>query len=89
MYKILLIALSFNSFLSADMFQPSHHCSKPNKPYKFTSQWEVDNFKTDVGRYKDCISRFVSEQSEAIEKHRSASNKAVEEWNSYARSELN
>ena len=73
----------------ADMFPPSASCHKPYKPYEFTSQYEVDSFKSDVDRYKRCISDFVSSQNDAVEVHQAAASAAIDEWNSYVRYELN
>lgn len=73
----------------ADMFQPTPYCSKPNKPYKFTSQWELDSFRSDVETYKSCILRFVREQQEASKKHMDAAGEAIDAWNSFVRNELN
>jgi hypothetical protein len=83
----LLIAISF-SLARADIFTPSHSCSKPYKPYRFTSQWELDSFRDDVRRYKSCIEEFIEEQEAAIKKHRGAANEAIEEWNNFVRLEL-
>ena len=73
----------------ADMFAPSHSCSKPYKPYQFDDQWELDRFNDDVQRYKRCISDFVDEQNEAAEQHQEAANDAIDEWNTYVNYELN
>jgi hypothetical protein len=74
---------------SADSYPPSPTCRKPTKPYKFTSQWELDQFKSDVERYKRCISDFVDEQNEAVRNHQEAAQDAIDEWNRYVRNELN
>lgn len=73
----------------ADMFEPSHLCSKPFKPFQFNSQWELDNFNEDVRRYKQCLADFIDEQNEAIVKHQNAADEAVNEWNSFVNLELN
>jgi len=84
----LVLVFSANSAL-ADNFTPSHYCSKPYKPFEFTSQWEVDSFLSDVESYKSCIEDFVEEQQDAIRKHQSAADEAIDEWNSFVRWELN
>lgn len=89
MKTICILALFSPLLLFADMFQPSMHCYKPSKPYKFNSKWEVENFNSDVERYKDCIENFVEEQNSGIQKHKDAVNKAIEEWNSFVKYELN
>lgn len=72
----------------ADMFAPSHACSKPIKPYQFSSQWQVDSFNDDVRRYKTCIADFVGEQQDAITRHQSAAQDAIDEWNQFVNLEL-
>lgn len=67
---------------------PVHYCSKPYKPYKFTSEWEVSSFKRDVETYKRCIEDFVEEQNEAIRRHRSAANDAIGDWNRFLKFDL-
>ena len=84
----LVLVFSANSAL-ADSYTPSHYCSKPYKPFEFTSQWEVDSFLSDVENYKSCIEDFVEEQQDAIRKHQSAADEAIDEWNSFVRWELN
>jgi LmbE family N-acetylglucosaminyl deacetylase len=55
-------------------------------PYEFQDQYEREQFQADVEEYKTCISDFVEEQQDAIRKHKSAADDAIEEWNSFARS---
>jgi len=69
----------------ADWYQPSNRCSEPTKPYKFTSQYEVDSYNADVKQYKQCISDFVDEQAEAAKRHQAAASAAIDEWNRFAR----
>lgn len=84
-----IVILLISGSTQADIFSPSHSCRKPYKPYKFTSQWEVTQFKNDVDRYKSCISEFVEEQNEEAQHHQDAANEAIEEWNRFVRYELN
>lgn len=72
----------------ADIISQSHSCYKPIKPYKFTSQYEIDNFNDEVRRFKSCIDRFVEQQNDAIRNHQSAANDAIEAWNRFVRFEL-
>jgi hypothetical protein len=73
----------------ADMFAPSHSCSKPYKPYQFNSQYEVDSFNNDVERYKNCIQNFIDEQNEAVLTHQRAADEALDAWNRFVNYELN
>lgn len=73
---------------SADMFQPSHSCSKPFKPYNFSSQREVDSFNDDVQNYKRCIMRFVEDQKQEAQNHLDAGEDAIDDWNNFVRWEL-
>jgi len=84
-----LIVLGFSIPVLADMFTPSPSCSKPMKPYEFTSQWEVDSFNDDVQTYKQCIQDFIDEQNEAVETHQQAASDAIDEWNRFVNYELN
>lgn len=84
---VLLLAL-FVSSAWADMFTPSHSCSKPYKPYQFDSDWELRQFQDDVEDYKRCISDFVEEQEDAVRKHQEAAQEAIDEWNSFVNYEL-
>jgi hypothetical protein len=74
--------------VKADRRTPSHSCSKPYKPYRFTDQSELRRFQGDVDQYKACIEEFVDEQETAIRNHRRAASDAIEEWNSFVRYEL-
>lgn len=67
---------------------PMHYCSKPQKPYKFTSEWEVRSFNNDVDAYKRCIEDFVDEQASAIKKHRAAADDAIADWNRFVKYDL-
>jgi len=69
------------------MFQPSHSCSKPYKPYD-PNRSEFEDFLEEAERYKDCIEDFVDEQNEAAKNHQDAAEEAVDEWNSFYRFEL-
>jgi hypothetical protein len=88
-YSGLIFSFFFWTNCYSDSFQPSHGCYKPHKPYKFNSQQEVDRFNDDVERYKVCISDFVEEQNREASKHYKAAEEAIDEWNRYARFELN
>jgi hypothetical protein len=72
----------------ADDWAPSPHCRKPSKPYRFTSEYEVESFKSDVDAYERCIDEFVRKQQEAAQVHKDAAKRAVDEWNSFVRFEL-
>lgn len=72
----------------ADMFKPSPICSAPYKPYRFNSEYEYDAWMQQVRQYRQCIARFVDEQYEASERHMQAAEEAIEEWNRYARDNL-
>lgn len=93
--KKLLVLLALACVVSlpasalADMFTPSPSCSKPYKPFEFSSRFEYDSFMDDVRRYKQCISDFAEEQQEAARRHTEAAEEAIDEWNSYVRRELN
>ena len=83
--SLLLVSLP----AAADMFAPSHSCSKPYKPFSFDDEWQASAFKSEVDTYKMCIEDFVEEQEEAVRQHQEAADEAIEEWNNYVRFEMN
>ena len=68
---------------AADLPTPSPSCIKPKKPLEFSSEWQVDQFMSQVESYKACIKQFVDEQRETARIHQEAANAAIEEWNSF------
>ena len=84
---ITILLLTFSA--QADNHDPSPSCSKPNKPFEFNSQLELDSFNDDVQQYQRCLYDFVDEQEEAIQRHHRAANGAINEWNNFVRMELN
>jgi hypothetical protein len=72
----------------ADMFSPSHSCSRPYKPFEFTSRSKQELFLLEVESYKQCITDFVEEQEGAIRAHRQAAEEAIEERDSFVNLEL-
>jgi len=83
-----IIACLCASMSQADMFTPSHSCSKPYKPYQFTEQYQIDNFQYEVETYKNCIQDFVDEQNDAARNHQNAAQEAIDEWNNFVSYEL-
>jgi hypothetical protein len=86
---IFLLVMFFATPSIADMFSPSHSCSKPYKPYEFNDQYQIDNFKYEVETYKQCINDFIDEMNDASKKHQDAAEEAIDEWNSFVNYELN
>lgn len=84
-----LLLLVCTGSADADMFTPSHSCTKPYKPYQFRDEWELRNFRDEVEDYKNCINDFVEEQNDAIRRHEDAAQEAIDEWNSFVRYEMN
>ena len=87
---LLIVALfvAATSPTQADIFSPSHSCSKPYKPFQFNDDWEVQRFEAEVRRYKQCITDFVEDQEREIQNHRDAAEEAIDEWNRFVRTEL-
>lgn len=81
---LILVAASLQG--SADSFQPSHSCSEPTVPYEFDDEFERQNFINEVEEYKQCLSDFVEEQNDAVQKHKAAAEEAIDDWNSFASS---
>jgi hypothetical protein len=65
-----------------------HDCRKPYKPYKFTSEYELQSFKDDVAKYKRCIEQYVQGQEDAIDEHRRQAKAAIDDWNRYVQYDL-
>lgn len=86
-FLVQLVAISTTA--AADSYSPSHSCYQPSKPYEFNDQWEVDRFNNEVEEYRDCISDFVEEQNDAIRRHQTAAEEAIDDWNNFVRWELN
>ncbi len=80
------LLLFLSSAASADNFQPDDDCSEPYMPYEFASEFERDQFLSEVEDYKQCIAEFVDEQNDAITRHKAAAEESIEKWNSFARS---
>ncbi len=86
---IFLFTIFFSTTINADMFSPSHSCSKPYKPYKFTSQYEIDSFNDEVETFKQCINDFIEEMNDDSKRHQDAAEEAIDEWNYFVNYELN
>ena len=85
---LLLVALVSGSAARADMFTPTHSCSKPFRPYQFTSEFERDQYREQVKSYERCMDEFISEQKSQARKHLDAAKEAVDEWNNFVRTQL-
>ena len=86
--SIIIATLGVSNIAIADIFQDHMYCSKPNKPYKFTSESQYNRFVDDVNKYQICINDFVEKQNRGIENHQKSINDAIEEWNRFVQSEL-
>ena len=71
---------------------PSHNCLRPVRPFEFSSQREMNQFRKDVEAYMNCLKQFVEDQKEAIRRyqevirrHKEAAEAAIEEWNNFAK----
>ncbi|MDA9557386.1 hypothetical protein N9R79_07800 [Vibrio sp.] len=70
----------------ADLSAPSNYCESPIKPQEFSSEYEVENFRSELYDYRRCVQRFVHSQQEAILNHQQARNEALETLNNYEQS---
>lgn len=86
MRALLVLGILLSPLALADIVEPSHDCNQPDIPYEFQNKYERDQFLADVEEYKTCITDFVEEQQDAVRKHNSAAEDAIEEWNAFARS---
>ena len=86
---LLILIIGIFTTANADIITPCHSCSKPYKPYEFSSQYEIDNFRNEVEAYKRCLNDFIDEQNEAIRMHQNAAQEAIDDWNNFVNYELN
>jgi len=82
-----LLLVFLPAFTFADKVPPTHACTQPHRPFKFKSQAEMDAYKVQVESYRKCINDFVEEQNQAMQKHRDAANRAIEEFNFFVNME--
>ena len=61
---------------------------KPYKPYKFNTPFEENKFFRDVEIYKAEIGKYIEEQDDAIRRHHAAREDAMEQWNDFAKYQL-
>jgi len=72
---------------------PNHTCSKPyskpTKPFRFNSQWEIDRYNSEVESYNaevetymDCIREYVDNAKNDIQRVKEKANEAISEANS-------
>ena len=73
---IIFIFSAFNQVTKADIFTPSHYCTKPYGSYS----------KSAITNYRNCISDFVDDMNRQAQAHANAASDAVSEWNSFANS---
>ena len=85
---VALVLVGIHSTSIADKWSPSMYCSKPTKPYQFTSEWDRSRFVREVEDYKRCIEDYIEEQKAAIKVHSKAAEDAVDEWNRFVNYEL-
>jgi len=85
---VVYMSMIDNTPVNADMFAPSHYCSKPFKPYSFEDENEISAFQDEVDTYRMCINDFIDEQEEAIRAHQEAMEDAINEWNNFVNYEL-
>lgn len=85
---IIIMSLGISNIAFADTFQKHMYCSKPSKPYNFTSEAQYNRFVDDVNKYQICINDFVEEQNRGIKNHQKSINNAIEEWNRFVQFEL-
>ena len=84
------VALVFGGTNFSFSGYPDHECrrpySKPIKPYKFTNQWEIDNYNNEVDRFNDelesftkCIIEYVDNGDNDIKRVKEKAQAAIDE----------
>lgn len=86
---LMIFLTLFTSPVQTDMFEPSHSCYAPSKPYEFEDEWQLNRFKDEVEEFRSCIEDFVEEQNDAVRKHQDAAEEAIDDWNRFVDYELN
>jgi hypothetical protein len=92
MQKTLIVALTLLAFslpTLADNAAIKHTCAKPAHPGSLASEARMKSFQQEVNTYRECITKFTEEQKKQIKIHEDAGNVAVEEFNTFAKNELN
>ena len=90
----LAAAIVFGGSNLGIMGYPDHSCSppysKPIKPYQFNSQWEIDQYNSEVQSYNyeletylDCIQEYVDNAKNDIKRITEKANSAIDEANSW------
>ncbi len=69
--------------VSAETALSSHKCVAPLKQREFSTQAQLDRYKSAVEVYRTCLEAFVKEQEMAIETHRQAAQGAIDDWNKF------
>jgi hypothetical protein len=83
---IILTSLSLPAW--ADSTEPKHNCAKPENPGKMASETRMKGFQKEVNDFRDCVNKFAQEQRTLSETHMTAGNKAIEEFNTFVKTEL-
>jgi len=60
---------------------PDCNCYPPNKPYQFSSDYEVDRFRNEVNDYIDCVNSYLEAAENDIEQISDAMDDARNEAN--------
>jgi hypothetical protein len=84
-----LVIASISLSAVADSTPPKHSCVKPENPGNMASEVRMKGFQKEVNDYRDCINKFASDQKTFGENHISAGNKAIEEFNTFVKTEMN
>ncbi len=86
-FSLIIFILSSLPVL-ADTTEPKHSCAKPENPGKLASEQRMKGFQKEINDYRDCVNKFAQEQKTQSETHLSAGNKAVDEFNTFVKTEL-
>lgn len=94
MLKVIIATLTLSIYLStaskaaAEVFggsnldfsgYPKHRCTKPFRPYEFTSNFEVENYNEQMRLYFTCIKSYLSNADYDIERIKQATDDAIRE----------
>ena len=80
---VFVTLLLSGSAVHADAALASHKCTAPMKQREFSTQVQLERYKSAVELYRSCLEAFVKEQETAIETHRQAAQSAIDDWNRF------
>jgi hypothetical protein len=86
---IVLIAVAGYAPSGLATVAPAHDCVRPARPFDIHDEVLWNGFVDAVNAYRACISDYIERNHDAANAHRTAANRATDEWNDFVRRSLN